>query len=88
MSSPTQFALHPSPAQLGVEDGFGGGGGGSLGGAGQRMGEVGGMDGVEAEKDKMLVEKQKVIEELTWKLHQEQRQVMICFCFLTLHGGS
>lgn len=33
------------------------------------------MDGVEAEKDKMLVEKQKVIEELTWKLHQEQRQV-------------
>uniref|UniRef100_A0A3Q2V3P9 Myocardin n=1 Tax=Haplochromis burtoni TaxID=8153 RepID=A0A3Q2V3P9_HAPBU len=54
MSSPTQFALHPSPAQ---------------------MGEVGGMDGVEAEKDKMLVEKQKVIEELTWKLHQEQRQV-------------
>uniref|UniRef100_A0A3Q2VD15 Myocardin n=1 Tax=Haplochromis burtoni TaxID=8153 RepID=A0A3Q2VD15_HAPBU len=75
MSSPTQFALHPSPAQLGVEDGFGGGGGGSMGGAGQRMGEVGGMDGVEAEKDKMLVEKQKVIEELTWKLHQEQRQV-------------
>lgn len=49
-----------------------------MGGAGQRMGEVGGMDGVEAEKDKMLVEKQKVIEELTWKLHQEQRQVMIC----------
>uniref|UniRef100_A0A3Q3H1I5 Myocardin n=1 Tax=Labrus bergylta TaxID=56723 RepID=A0A3Q3H1I5_9LABR len=31
--------------------------------------------GMEAEKDKMLVEKQKVIEELTWKLHQEQRQV-------------
>uniref|UniRef100_A0A3Q4H7E0 Myocardin n=1 Tax=Neolamprologus brichardi TaxID=32507 RepID=A0A3Q4H7E0_NEOBR len=61
MSSPTQFALHPSPAHMG--------------GAGQRMGEVGGMDGVEAEKDKMLVEKQKVIEELTWKLHQEQRQV-------------
>ncbi|CAI5659733.1 unnamed protein product [Oreochromis niloticus] len=75
MSSPTQFALQPSPAQLGVEDGFGGGGGGSMGGVGQRMGEVGGMDGVEAEKDKMLVEKQKVIEELTWKLHQEQRQV-------------
>ncbi|XP_067285962.1 myocardin isoform X3 [Pseudorasbora parva] len=31
--------------------------------------------GLEAEKDKMLVEKQKVIEELTWKLQQEQRQV-------------
>uniref|UniRef100_A0AAV2JVV3 SAP domain-containing protein n=1 Tax=Knipowitschia caucasica TaxID=637954 RepID=A0AAV2JVV3_KNICA len=29
----------------------------------------------EREKDKMLVEKQKVIDELTWKLHQEQRQV-------------
>ncbi|XP_016095060.1 myocardin [Sinocyclocheilus grahami] len=33
------------------------------------------MLGPDAEKDKMLVEKQKVIEELTWKLHQEQRQV-------------
>uniref|UniRef100_A0A8C9SNG8 Myocardin n=1 Tax=Scleropages formosus TaxID=113540 RepID=A0A8C9SNG8_SCLFO len=32
-------------------------------------------EGPDAEKDKMLVEKQKVIEELTWKLHQEQRQV-------------
>ncbi|KAF4106931.1 myocardin isoform X4 [Onychostoma macrolepis] len=31
--------------------------------------------GPDAEKDKMLVEKQKVIEELTWKLHQEQRHV-------------
>uniref|UniRef100_A0A8C1VZL6 SAP domain-containing protein n=1 Tax=Cyprinus carpio TaxID=7962 RepID=A0A8C1VZL6_CYPCA len=31
--------------------------------------------GPDTEKDKMLVEKQKVIEELTWKLHQEQRQV-------------
>ncbi|KAA8581023.1 hypothetical protein FQN60_002604 [Etheostoma spectabile] len=45
------------------------------GGGGPRVGEGGGMDGVEAAKDKMLVEKQKVIEELTWKLHQEQRQV-------------
>ncbi|XP_058477279.1 myocardin isoform X2 [Solea solea] len=61
MSSPTQFGLQPSPAQLSMEDG-----------GGQRAGNV---DGVEAEKDKMLVEKQKVIEELTWKLHQEQRQV-------------
>ncbi|XP_026170794.1 myocardin isoform X4 [Mastacembelus armatus] len=68
MSSPTQFALQPSPAQLSMEDGLGGG---NLGG--QREGEC--MDGLEAEKDKMLVEKQKVIEELTWKLHQEQRQV-------------
>ncbi|XP_078135322.1 myocardin isoform X7 [Sander vitreus] len=67
MSSPTQFALQPSPAQLSTEDGPGGGG--------PRAGEGGGLDGVEAEKDKMLVEKQKVIEELTWKLHQEQRQV-------------
>ncbi|XP_031179861.1 myocardin isoform X6 [Sander lucioperca] len=67
MSSPTQFALQPSPAQLSMEDGPGGGG--------PRAGEGGGLDGVEAEKDKMLVEKQKVIEELTWKLHQEQRQV-------------
>nr|XP_046233190.1 myocardin isoform X4 [Scatophagus argus] len=72
MSSPTQFGLQPSPTQLNMEDGVGGG---SLGGGGLRAGDGGGMDGVEAEKDKMLVEKQKVIEELTWKLHQEQRQV-------------
>lgn len=72
MSSPTQFALQPSPGQLGMEDGLGGGG---LSGGGQRVGDGGGMEGLEAEKDKMLVEKQKVIEELTWKLHQEQRQV-------------
>ncbi|XP_035467509.2 myocardin isoform X2 [Scophthalmus maximus] len=69
MSSPTQFALQPSPAQLGMEDGLGGVNPAS---AGQ---EGGFMDGLDAEKDKMLVEKQKVIEELTWKLHQEQRQV-------------
>ncbi|KAM6963671.1 myocardin isoform 6-T6 [Tautogolabrus adspersus] len=66
MSSPTQFNLQPSPGHLSLEDGLGGA---------QRVGEGGGMEGVEAEKDKMLVEKQKVIEELTWKLHQEQRQV-------------
>ncbi|XP_017271726.1 myocardin isoform X3 [Kryptolebias marmoratus] len=64
MSSPNQLNLQPSPAQLGIEDG-----------GNPRMGEDGGPDGLEAEKDKMLVEKQKVIEELTWKLHQEQRQV-------------
>ncbi|XP_053269853.1 myocardin isoform X1 [Pleuronectes platessa] len=72
MSSPTQFALQPSPAQLSMEDGLAGGHQGS---GGQRVGEGRAMDGLEAEKDKMLVEKQKVIEELTWKLHQEQRQV-------------
>ncbi|XP_019720009.1 myocardin isoform X8 [Hippocampus comes] len=67
MSSPPQFALQASPGQLGADD--------ALGAGGSRAGEGGGMDGVDAEKDKMLVEKQKVIEELTWKLHQEQRQV-------------
>lgn len=72
MSSPTQFALQPSPAQFGMDDGLGGG---SLGGGRLRAVDGGSMDGMEAEKDKMLVEKQKVIEELTWKLHQEQRQV-------------
>lgn len=46
-----------------------------MGSQGLRVGDSGGMDGVDTEKDKMLVEKQKVIEELTWKLHQEQRQV-------------
>ncbi|KAL0984035.1 hypothetical protein UPYG_G00136180 [Umbra pygmaea] len=66
MSSPHQFGLHPSPARLSTEEGLGGGAG---------RGEGLGGEGLEAEKDKMLVEKQKVIEELTWKLHQEQRQV-------------
>lgn len=72
MSSPTQFGLQPSPPQFAVEDGLGGG---SFGTGGLRAGDGGCMVGMEAEKDKMLVEKQKVIEELTWKLHQEQRQV-------------
>lgn len=69
MSSP-QFGLQPSPAQLSAEDGqtlAAGLTGGCL------HGEV--PVGLEAEKDKMLVEKQKVIDELTWKLHQEQRHV-------------
>lgn len=69
MSSPNQLNLQPSPTQLGIEDG-----------GNQMMGEDGGSDGLEAEKDKMLVEKQKVIEELTWKLHQEQRQVNNHIC--------
>ncbi|XP_057681774.1 myocardin isoform X1 [Corythoichthys intestinalis] len=67
MSSPPQFALQASPGRLGADD--------TLGGVGSRAGEGGGMEGMDTEKDKMLVEKQKVIEELTWKLHQEQRQV-------------
>uniref|UniRef100_A0A8C5CZ44 SAP domain-containing protein n=1 Tax=Gadus morhua TaxID=8049 RepID=A0A8C5CZ44_GADMO len=71
MCSPGQrFALlGASPGRApGVEEGAGGGARGG-GGGGEGEGTV------EAEKDKMLVEKQKVIEELTWKLHQEQRQV-------------
>ncbi|MGH0123018.1 UNVERIFIED_CONTAM: hypothetical protein FKN15_017141 [Acipenser sinensis] len=67
MSSP-QFGLQPSPSHLSADEGL--------------MGSMNGgciqaeMDGlVDAEKDKMLVEKQKMIDELTWKLHQEQRQV-------------
>ncbi|XP_024242117.2 myocardin isoform X3 [Oncorhynchus tshawytscha] len=69
MSSSPLFCIQPSPGQLSAEEGQGGGG---LSGVGLQGGEVGGM---EREKDKILVEKQKVIEELTWKLHQEQRQV-------------
>lgn len=72
MSSPRQFALQPSPAHLGTDDVLGGG---SISKQGVKVGDSGGMDGEDNEKDKMLVEKQKVIEELTWKLHQEQRQV-------------
>ncbi|XP_030631624.1 myocardin [Chanos chanos] len=69
MSSP-QFGLQASPAQHSADEGLTG----SLGGGCMR-GETPASDGLDAEKDKMLVEKQKVIEELTWKLHQEQRQV-------------
>ncbi|XP_062381900.1 myocardin [Sardina pilchardus] len=83
MSSP-QFGLQASPGQLSADEGLALGlGGGSNGngchgiGAGSGGGGGGGKggSGLDAEKDKMLVEKQKVIEELTWKLHQEQRQV-------------
>lgn len=88
MSSP-QFGLQASPAQLSADEGLAvglggaGGGGGSNGCHGMGGGSGGGNgggggkggSGLDAEKDKMLVEKQKVIEELTWKLHQEQRQV-------------
>ncbi|XP_060109022.1 myocardin [Heteronotia binoei] len=66
MSSP-QFVLHPSPVQSGCEESFIG----SINGAGIQLD----VERVDTEKDKMLVEKQKVINELTWKLQQEQRQV-------------
>ncbi|KAG7491779.1 hypothetical protein MATL_G00007510 [Megalops atlanticus] len=64
MSSP-QFGLQPSPAHLSADEGL----------AASLNGGCLQAEGLDAEKDKMLVEKQKVIEELTWKLHQEQRQV-------------
>ncbi|KAE8577174.1 hypothetical protein XENTR_v10004455 [Xenopus tropicalis] len=66
MSSPP-FVLHPSPIHLSAEESLM-----SSMNSGTYQAELEGMD---AEKDKMLVEKQKVINELTWKLRQEQRQV-------------
>ncbi|XP_049715533.1 myocardin isoform X2 [Elephas maximus indicus] len=61
------FALHPSPVHVCAEESLMS----SLNG-GSLPSE---LDGLDSEKDKMLVEKQKVINELTWKLQQEQRQV-------------
>ncbi|OWK15005.1 hypothetical protein Celaphus_00001044 [Cervus elaphus hippelaphus] len=61
------FGLHPSPVPTCAEETLMG----SLNG-GSMLPE---LDGLDSEKDKMLVEKQKVINELTWKLQQEQRQV-------------
>nr|XP_031323455.1 myocardin isoform X4 [Camelus dromedarius] len=61
------FGLHPSPVHACAEESL--------------MSSLNGgsippeLDGLDSEKDKMLVEKQKVINELTWKLQQEQRQV-------------
>uniref|UniRef100_A0A8D0ECK3 Myocardin n=1 Tax=Salvator merianae TaxID=96440 RepID=A0A8D0ECK3_SALMN len=66
MSSP-QFVLHSSPGQGGCEESLLG----SINGGGVQPD----VERVDTEKDKMLVEKQKVINELTWKLQQEQRQV-------------
>ncbi|XP_069510614.1 myocardin [Ambystoma mexicanum] len=66
MSSP-QFGLQPSPVHLSADESL--------------MSSMNGgsfpcdLEVIDAEKDKMLVEKQKVINELTWKLQQEQRQV-------------
>ncbi|XP_043819646.1 myocardin [Dromiciops gliroides] len=61
------FVLQPSPVHICAEESL--------------MSSLNGgciqsdLDGVDSEKDKMLVEKQKVINELTMKLQQEQRQV-------------
>ncbi|XP_072501136.1 myocardin isoform X2 [Notamacropus eugenii] len=61
------FVLQPSPVHLCAEESL--------------MSSLNGgciqsdLDGIDSEKDKMLVEKQKVINELTMKLQQEQRQV-------------
>ncbi|XP_075034243.1 myocardin isoform X2 [Mixophyes fleayi] len=66
MSSP-QFGLHPSPIHISAEESLM-----SSINSGSYQVE---LEGIDAEKDKMLVEKQKVINELTWKLQQEQRQV-------------
>ncbi|XP_018428932.1 PREDICTED: myocardin [Nanorana parkeri] len=66
MSSP-HFGLHPSPIHLSAEE--------SLMSSINSSSYQAELEGMDAEKDKMLVEKQKVINELTWKLQQEQRQV-------------
>ncbi|XP_069785608.1 myocardin isoform X2 [Narcine bancroftii] len=62
-----QLGLQPSPIHLSADDSLMG----SMSG-GSVQAE---MDGFDAHKDKMLIEKQKVIDELTWKLHMEQKQV-------------
>ncbi|XP_035389610.1 myocardin isoform X3 [Electrophorus electricus] len=64
LSSP-RFGLQPSPTPPSADE--------SPAAGGCPHGDA--PEGLDTEKDKMLVEKQKVIEELTWKLHQEQRQV-------------
>ncbi|XP_041431661.1 myocardin L homeolog isoform X2 [Xenopus laevis] len=66
MSSP-QFGLHPSPIHLSAEESL-------MNSMNSGTYQVE-LEGIDAEKDKMLVEKQKVINELTWKLRHEQRQV-------------
>ncbi|NWY91489.1 MYCD protein, partial [Loxia curvirostra] len=66
MASP-QFGLQPSPVQGSAEESLMS----SMNGGSIQLE----LEGIDTEKDKMLVEKQKVINELTWKLQQEQRQV-------------
>ncbi|XP_068932909.1 myocardin isoform X3 [Petaurus breviceps papuanus] len=61
------FALKPSPVHICTEESLMR----SLNGCCTQSD----LDGIDSEKDKMLVEKQKVINELTMKLQQEQRQV-------------
>lgn len=61
------FGLHPSPGRPGPDE--------SLAGSPHGGSAPPEPDGPDSEKDKMLVEKQKVINELTWKLQQEQRHV-------------
>lgn len=61
------FGLHPSPGRLCPDE--------SLVSSLHGGGVPPELDGLDSEKDKMLVEKQKVINELTWKLQQEQRHV-------------
>ncbi|XP_044531115.1 myocardin [Gracilinanus agilis] len=61
------FVLQPSPVHICAEESL--------------MNNINGgrmqsdLDGIDSEKDKMLVEKQKVINELTIRLQKEQRQV-------------
>ncbi|XP_074827264.1 myocardin isoform X4 [Natator depressus] len=62
-----QFGLQPSPVHGSAEESLMG----SMNGGSIQLE----LEGIDTEKDKMLVEKQKVINELTWKLQQEQRQV-------------
>lgn len=62
------FGLQASPVHVCPEESLMS----SLNGGGSLPSE---LDGLDSEKDKMLVEKQKVINELTWKLQQEQRHV-------------
>ncbi|XP_032659593.1 myocardin isoform X4 [Chelonoidis abingdonii] len=66
MTSP-QFGLQPSPVHGSAEESLMG----SMNGGSIQLE----LEGIDTEKDKMLVEKQKVINELTWKLQQEQRHV-------------
>ncbi|KAM9371301.1 myocardin isoform 2-T2 [Phaethornis superciliosus] len=66
ISSP-QFGLQASPVHVSAEESLMS----SMNGGSIQLE----LEGIDTEKDKMLVEKQKVINELTWKLQQEQRQV-------------
>ncbi|XP_038632904.1 myocardin isoform X2 [Scyliorhinus canicula] len=62
-----QLGLQPSPVHLSAEDSL-------MSNVNGVSGQVE-LEGFDTQKDKMLMEKQKVIDELTWKLHMEQKQV-------------